>query len=96
MDNLSTQTGISRFLELNRKSGWLYNKSEGLMQHELRKFTHLLIEAHSVDDSNLEPFKETHKILDFVNSYNGIYFQINKFPIPRIRWTPKLFILKRK
>ena len=35
MDNLSTQTGITRFLEKNRNHGWLYNKTEELTKKKL-------------------------------------------------------------
>jgi hypothetical protein len=96
LDNLSTQTGITRFLELNRNSGWLYNKSENLTQNDLIKFSHLLIEADFSEDKKLEPFKYTHNIIDFIRSFNGIYFTNDPIPIPRIRWVPKLFILKKK
>ena len=58
MDNLSTQTGITRFLEKNRNHGWLYNKTEELTKNDLKnKFTHLLVEAEFVDDKKLEIFQ---------------------------------------
>ena len=96
MDNLSTQTGITRFLELNRYNGWSYNKSETLTLDDLAKeFTHLIIESEVIDDKKLEPFKESHQVIDFIRSYNGIYFTNDKIPMPRIRWSPKLFILKK-
>jgi hypothetical protein len=98
MDNLSTQTGITRFLEINRQYGWLYNKTETLTNNDLKnKFTHLLIEAEFALDVRLEMFKETHRIIDFIRSYNGIYFSHSfKIPFPRIRWSPKIYILKKK
>ena len=97
MDNLSTQTGITRFLELNRHRGWTYNKSETLTTTDLaQKFTHLLIEAEVADDKRLEMFKNTHRIVDFIRSYNGVYFSHSaKIPLPRIRWSPKIYILKK-
>ena len=97
MDNLSTQTGITRFLEKNRNHGWLYNKTEELTKNDLKnKFTHLLVEAEFVDDKKLEIFQETHRTIDFIRSYNGIYFSHSfKIPFPRIRWSPKIFILKK-
>ena len=97
IDVYSAETGITRFTELNRDLGWLYNKSENLSIDNLKsQFTHLLVEAESMDDKNLKPFEQSHQILDFVRSFKGIYFTHDKIPLPKIRWLPKIFILKKR
>ncbi len=104
IDNYSAQTGVSRFLELNRDSGWIYDKTENLHANssELMVFTHLLVEADSEKDPRMLPFKSTHEILDFVTGFSGIEYYnglatgvFSQIPNIKIRLSPKIFILKK-
>jgi hypothetical protein len=104
IDVFSAQTGISKFLEINRASStsnWHYDKSENLLpaSRDMLQFTHLLIEADSETHSNLQPYNQTHTILSFVRAFNGIYLaptSYKKILWPKIKFKPKIFILKRK
>jgi alpha-1,6-mannosyltransferase len=100
IDVYSAQTGISRFLEINRNSGWIYNKTENLMpgSTDIHRFTHLLIEADSETHANLAPYKMTHTILNFVKGFNGMYFaptSNKRFLWPKFNFAPKIYILKK-
>ena len=94
----SAQTGISRFLEINRNFGWLYDKNENVKYNStemLNNYTHLLVESESQDDPRLAYFKNTHKIIYFVKSFNGLFLSPSSFTF-KIKQIPKIFILKKK
>lgn len=58
-------------------------------------FTHLLVEAESENDPKLAKYRQTHQIQHFVRAFNGVYLSPANFPMPKIRYIPKLFILKK-
>lgn len=93
----SAQTGISRFLEVNRKYGWIYDKSENVSpgSKDMLNFTHLLVEAESEQDPRLAYYKQSHRIQSFIRAFNGVYFSPANFPLLKIKTIPKVFILKR-
>ena len=101
IDVFSAQTGISRFLEINRESNWVYNKTEGLLpgSSDTRRFTHLLVEADSDSHANLAPYKNTHTVLNFVKGFNGMYFAPTSSKLikfwPKFNFVPKVYILKK-
>ena len=89
---------MSRFLELNRNSGWIYDKTENLSNSSdgYSNFTHLLVEAGS--DATLAAFKFTHQILAYIEGYDGLImnkFNIIPFKLPTVKLAPKIFILKK-
>ncbi|KAF4519194.1 hypothetical protein B566_EDAN013487 [Ephemera danica] len=94
IDNLSAQTGVSRFSQLN--ANWSYNKTEYLNAEDLMHFTHLLVEARSKYSLNLRPYLKSHEILDSVEGFWHISFNYNNFPPIQIKTRPHVFILKRK
>lgn len=94
IDNLSAQTGVSRFTQLN--DNWSYNKTEYLNAEDLMHFTHLLVEARSKYSLNLRPYLQSHEILDSVEGFWHISFNYNNFPPIQIKTRPHIFILKRK
>jgi hypothetical protein len=98
IDVYTAQTGVSKFLEINRESGWIYNKTEALQpgSTEFLQFTHLLIEAESEEDETLKPYKSTHHIQSFIRGFGGIYLNPFKFNSPIVRLSPKIAILKKK
>jgi len=97
IDVYTAQTGVSRFLEINRESGWIYDKTETFQtgSNELLRFTHLLIEADSEEDEKLKPYNTTHHIQALIKAYGGIYLNPFKFNSPIVRLTPKIAILKK-
>jgi alpha-1,6-mannosyltransferase len=105
IDVYSAETGISKFLELNRNSGWVYDKTEGLESNpaDLLRFTHLLVEAESEDDSRVASFKTSHTIQAKISAYGGIEFynglanwSFEKLPSIKVIQKPRIFILKKK
>lgn len=100
IDVFSAQTGISRFLEINRNSNWVYNKTENLKpgSFEMHKFTHLLIEADNESHENLKPYKFTHSIQHFIRGFSNIYLaptSYKRLMWPKINLMPKIYILKK-
>ncbi|KAL0270183.1 UNVERIFIED_CONTAM: hypothetical protein PYX00_007672 [Menopon gallinae] len=96
IDNLSAQTGVSRFTQIN--SDWRYSKQENLRpgSQEMMQFTHLLLEAKSKYSQNLKPYSKTHEILESVDGFSQISLNYKLFPPIRIKTKPMIFILKRK
>ena len=95
IDVFSAQTGVSRFLELNRKKGWIYDKNEKILpnSNEFLNYTHLLLETNN----QMEFFQRTHSVLYQIESFNGIDFS-NSYEnlfLPKIRYIPKIVILKK-
>lgn len=97
IDVLSAQTGVSRFLELNRLSGWTYDKSENLVpgSRELLEFSHLLIEAESESDPRLTVYGSTHDILYHASAFDRIDFTPRSPYWLTFKFRPRIFILKR-
>ncbi len=99
IDVYSAQTGITKFLELNRESGWLYDKTENLLPNSthILQFTHLLVEADSENDMRLKNLKFSHQILYTVKAFDRIAFEkISKFIyMPAIKLSTKIFVLKK-
>ncbi|KAL1110299.1 hypothetical protein AAG570_008376 [Ranatra chinensis] len=95
IDNLSAQTGVSRFTQLY--DNWIYNKTEHLIpgSEDMFLFTHLLVEAKSKYSQNLKPYSSSHDILDVISGFSYISFNYNSFVPIRIKKKPMIFILKR-
>ncbi len=100
IDNYSAQTGVTRFLELKRSSGWIYDKTENLnaTDQKMFEYTHLFIEVGNNPKSSLEPFKLTHQILYSIDGFNGVQIQFiwNKIPFPKFKVSKKINVLKKK
>lgn len=91
---------MTRFLELNREHGWIYDKTEHNNEDKsfsyADSYSHLLVEAESEAELG-RLLDNKFKVLSFVRAYNGIYLNyLNKLPMPKLVRTPKIFILKRK
>ncbi|XP_026469016.1 dol-P-Man:Man(7)GlcNAc(2)-PP-Dol alpha-1,6-mannosyltransferase [Ctenocephalides felis] len=96
IDNLSAQTGVSRFTQIN--PNWIYNKTEHLVpgSREMMEFTHLLVEAKSKYSSNLKPYSTSHDVLDVIDGFSHISFNYNLLPPIKIKTKPAIYILQRK
>ncbi|KAI4502059.1 hypothetical protein M0802_002741 [Mischocyttarus mexicanus] len=96
IDNLATQTGVSRFTQTN--SSWIYSKREDITvtDPEMLQYSHLLIEAKSKYSPNIKPYLKTHEILDSIDGFSHITLNYNILPPIRIKTKPTIFIMKRK
>ena len=59
-------------------------------------FTHLIVEAKSVQSVNLRPYVRTHEILAKIEGFSHIRSSYIHFPPIRIKYKPSFFILKNK
>ncbi|KAG1656845.1 Dol-P-Man:Man(7)GlcNAc(2)-PP-Dol alpha-1,6-mannosyltransferase [Nymphon striatum] len=96
IDNLSAQTGVSKFGQINEQ--WIYNKTESMVlsNPDMMSFTHLLIEGKSKFSSSIHKFKQSHEVLSLVEAFTHVKFDYTKFPPVNIRTKPKLLLLRRK
>lgn len=96
IDNLSAQTGITRFTEIN--SNWTYRKDEHLKagDEELHAFDYLLVEVKNKYSPEMRLLAQTHEKVELVECFSNIglhYASI--FPI-RIRTKPCIMIMRKK
>lgn len=103
IDVFSAQTGVSRFLEINRDwadNGWVYNKSESVKpgSDDMLAFTHLLVEATSQADDRVKIYEPHFDTLHFVSAFDRIELDRSfKFlPMPNVKLSPRIFLLRRK
>ncbi|XP_066447980.1 dol-P-Man:Man(7)GlcNAc(2)-PP-Dol alpha-1,6-mannosyltransferase-like [Eleutherodactylus coqui] len=91
IDVAAAQTGVSRFLQCH--SHWRYDKREDLSHEEkaMAPYTHIIMEY---DVSNLQHYKNTHKILREISGFDGLGFNAT-FPPIYLRLLTKLVILQR-
>lgn len=96
IDNLSAQTGVSRFTQLNHR--WIYNKTERLEPSYFASsnFTHLLFEADPKVLTKVKSFNSTFEILDVISGFSRLLFNYKKFPPVQVKTKPMIYILKRK
>uniref|UniRef100_A0A3P8ZSR5 Mannosyltransferase n=1 Tax=Esox lucius TaxID=8010 RepID=A0A3P8ZSR5_ESOLU len=92
IDVLAAQTGVSRFLELNRN--WRYDKSEhvGPGHPDMKTYSHVLMEANSTQVALL---KASHKPLAFIQGYSNMALNAFQFPFLSIKLENKLVLLEK-
>ncbi|KAH8306350.1 hypothetical protein KR018_008747 [Drosophila ironensis] len=97
ISNLAAQSGVSRFMEICDE--WSYSKDESMnyTQAELSKYTHLLVEAKSKQNTEVWASLQTQfDTLEFVDCFNSIGIQYNSLLPVRIKTKPCIGILKRR
>merc|ERR1712126_45841 len=95
MDVAACQTGVSRFLELNKD--WKYEKSEDLSPQELllHGYTHLLISADSFSSKQMQTIKDNFEVIDESKGANVLQ-DYWPFRFPRFSSsTTRIFTLRR-
>uniref|UniRef100_A0A182U469 Mannosyltransferase n=1 Tax=Anopheles melas TaxID=34690 RepID=A0A182U469_9DIPT len=75
IDNLSAQSGVSRFAQIN--SDWTYSKLENLRPDDemLHRFDYLLTEAQDKYSDKMRLLSQTHVIVEFVECFSSIGLQ---------------------
>lgn len=95
IDNLSAQTGVSRFLQLNKN--WIYNKTEGLDNlSEMLEFTHLIIETRGPLGKSLRNNVKTHEVIETIQAFSHVSFNYGVVPPIRIKTKPTLSVVHKK
>ncbi|XP_038595017.1 dol-P-Man:Man(7)GlcNAc(2)-PP-Dol alpha-1,6-mannosyltransferase [Micropterus salmoides] len=93
IDTYAAETGVSRFLEQNRK--WRYDKRENLSltNPDVKMYSHLLMEA-SV--TKIQLLQDTHQPLAFIEGYSNIALNMSHFPPVSVRLERKTVLMERK
>ena len=97
IDVATAQTGVSRFLQIN--PNWIYNKTEDLPPGgpDMMRYTHLLIGVSGEgDDSEIAPYRNTHKILFNTTGLIKILFKWKEWPPIQPILGPKIYALEKK
>ncbi|XP_041752683.1 dol-P-Man:Man(7)GlcNAc(2)-PP-Dol alpha-1,6-mannosyltransferase-like isoform X3 [Coregonus clupeaformis] len=92
IDVFAAQTGVSRFLELNRN--WRYDKREdiGPGHPDMKTYSHVLMEANATQIALL---KGSHMPLVFIQGYSNMTLNAFRFPFFSINLGGKLVLLER-
>ncbi|XP_055762023.1 dol-P-Man:Man(7)GlcNAc(2)-PP-Dol alpha-1,6-mannosyltransferase isoform X2 [Salvelinus fontinalis] len=92
IDVFAAQTGVSRFLELNRN--WRYDKREdvGPGHPDMKTYSHVLMEANATQIALL---KDSHMPLAFIQGYSNMLLNAFRFPFFSINLGDKLVLLER-
>uniref|UniRef100_A0A2M3Z272 Mannosyltransferase n=1 Tax=Anopheles braziliensis TaxID=58242 RepID=A0A2M3Z272_9DIPT len=96
IDNLSAQSGVSRFTQIN--PNWRYSKEEHLQPGDemLHRFDYLIAEARDKYSDNMRLLLQTHEILEFVECFNSIGLQYKSALPVKIKTKPCIFIMRRR
>uniref|UniRef100_A0A182YQX0 Mannosyltransferase n=1 Tax=Anopheles stephensi TaxID=30069 RepID=A0A182YQX0_ANOST len=96
IDNLSAQSGVSRFAQIN--SDWTYSKLENLRPDDemLHRFDYLLTEAQDKYSDKMRLLSQTHEIVEFVECFNSIGLQYRSVLPVKIKTKPCIFIMRRR
>uniref|UniRef100_A0A182R6D7 Mannosyltransferase n=1 Tax=Anopheles funestus TaxID=62324 RepID=A0A182R6D7_ANOFN len=96
IDNLSAQSGVSRFAQIN--PDWTYSKLENLRPDDemLHRFDYLLTEAQDKYSDKMRVLSQTHEIVEFVECFNSIGLQYRSVLPVKIKTKPCIFIMRRR
>ncbi|XP_058063575.1 probable Dol-P-Man:Man(7)GlcNAc(2)-PP-Dol alpha-1,6-mannosyltransferase isoform X2 [Anopheles bellator] len=96
IDNLSAQSGVSRFAQIN--PNWSYSKKENLQPGDemLDRFDYLLLEARDKYTDYMRFLLQTHEIVEFVECFNSIGLQYKSALPVKIKMKPCIFIMRRR
>lgn len=96
IDNLTAQSGVTRFTEIN--ANWTYSKDEHLKagDEELHKFDFLLTEVKNKYSPEMRFLQQTHEKIELVECFSNIGVHYTSLMPVKIRTKPCIMILKRK
>lgn len=96
IDNLTAQSGVTRFTEIN--VNWTYSKNEHLKSgdEELHKFDYLLTEVKNKYSPEMRFLQQTHEKIELIECFSNIGVHYTSLLPIKIRTKPCIMILKRK
>ncbi|CRL05982.1 CLUMA_CG019026, isoform A [Clunio marinus] len=96
IDNLTAQSGVTRFTEIN--SNWTYSKNEHLKagDDELHKFDYLLTEVKNKYSPEMRILQQTHEKIELIECFSNIGIHYTSLLPIKIRTKPCIMILRRK
>lgn len=96
IDNLTAQSGVTRFTEIN--TNWTYSKDEHLKagDEELHKFDYLLTEVKNKYSPEMRFLQQTHEKIELVECFSNIGVHYTSLLPIKIRTKPCIMILKRR
>lgn len=96
IDNLTAQSGVTRFTEIN--PNWTYSKDENLKagDEELHKFDFLLTEVKNKYSPEMRFLQQTHEKIELIECFSNIGVHYTSLLPIKIRTKPCIMILKRK
>lgn len=96
IDNLTAQSGVTRFTEIN--PNWIYSKDEHLKagDEELHRFDYLLAEVKNKYSPEMRFLQQTHEKLELVECFSNIGVHYTSLLPIKVRTKPCIMILKRK
>lgn len=96
IDNLTAQSGVTRFTEIN--ANWTYSKDEHLKagDEELHKFDYLLTEVKNKYSPEMRLLQQTHEKIELIECFSNIGVHYTSLLPIKIRTKPCIMILKRK
>lgn len=96
IDNLTAQSGVTRFTEIN--ANWTYSKDEHLKagDEELHRFDYLLTEVKNKYSPEMRLLQQTHEKIELIECFSNIGVHYTSLLPIKIRTKPCIMILKRK
>jgi len=96
IDNLTAQSGVTRFTEIN--ANWTYSKDEHLKagDEELHRFDYLLTEVKNKYSPEMRFLQQTHEKIELIECFSNIGVHYTSLLPIKIRTKPCIMIMKRK
>ena len=75
-----------------------YNKTEDLLPGgaEMLKFSHLMVGIANSSSAELQPYRDTHSVINVVEAFSQLQLSLWTWPPVKIITEPRIYLLKRR